>query len=57
MVDGVNQPKEENLYRLEHGNLIEETQQYLFKYKKLKKEVFHMISSVMKKEKQKHLLK
>jgi hypothetical protein len=57
MVYGVNQPKEENLYRLEHGNLIEETQQYLFKYKKLKKEVFHMISSVMKKEKQKHLLK
>jgi len=57
MVDGVNQPKEENLYRLEHGKLIEETQQYLFKYKKLKKEVFHMISSVMKKEKQKHLLK
>lgn len=57
MVDEINQPKEENLYRLEHGNLIEEIQKYLFKYKKLKKEVFHMISSVIKKEKQKHLLK
>ena len=56
MVDEINQPKEENLYRLEHGNLIEKIQQYLFEYKKLKKEIFHMISSVMKKEKQKHLL-
>ena len=56
MVDEIDQPKMERAYKETHRELIGEMQRYLDVYRALKKKLFHLISKVMKKEKQKRLL-
>ncbi len=56
MVDDVDQPKMEKAYRDTHRDLIEAVDTYLTSYMKLKKQLFGMLTKVMKKEKQKRLL-
>ena len=57
MVDGINQPKEEEVYKKEHENLIILVNEFLKDYQSLKLQLFTEIKSILKKEKQQHLLK
>ena len=56
MVDGIDQFTEEENYKNKHRQLIISVTSYLKKYKNLKKGLFEMIKSVLKFEKQGHLL-
>ncbi len=56
MLDDVDQPKMEKAYTETHRDLIFTIDNYLMEYRKLKGNLFQMISKVMKKEKQKRLL-
>jgi hypothetical protein len=57
MVDDVNQLKMEEAYVETHLNLNIEVNEYFEKYQSVKTSIFNIISSVMKKRKQKRLLK
>jgi hypothetical protein len=56
MVDGVNQPKEEEIYKKEHENLIIQVSEFLKNYQSLKFQLFTEIKDILKKEKQQRLL-
>lgn len=56
LLDGKDQFKEEQEYSTEHAALKMEVSRYTEKYRKLKKEIFEIISSTMKKQKQNRLL-
>lgn len=56
MLDDVDQPKMEQAYRDEHHDLIQEMEAYEIEYQKTKKLLFALISEIIKKEKQHHLL-
>ena len=56
MVDGINQLKEENAYKDEHGKLIIKVSQFLGNYRTLKTQLFTLIKSIIKEGKQKRLL-
>lgn len=56
MIDGVDQLKEEQEYTAEHAELKMEVSRYTEKYRSLKKEIFEVISSALKKQKQNRLL-
>jgi hypothetical protein len=55
MVDGVNQPEEENAYKIEHGKLIITVSDFLDEYRALKSELFLLIKNIIKEGKQKLL--
>jgi len=57
MVDGIDEPKKEEVYKNKHRELILNVSKYVKDYKNLKLKLFEIVKSVMKKEKQKHLLK
>ncbi len=57
MIDGIDQPKEEEGYKKEHRELITMISDYLKNYKKLKAQLFEIISKIMKNEKMQRLLK
>ena len=44
-------------YMLWHKNILKDTEEHLTNYKKIKRLIFDMIKGIMKKQKQKHLLK
>lgn len=56
MVDGIDQPEEERLYRKEHKNIMTKINEYLKEYKTLKTQLFTILKEVLKKDKQKRLL-
>ena len=56
MVDGINQPKEESTYKSDHKQLVETMSEFYKEYTDLKTQLFQVIKSGIKKEKQEHLL-
>jgi len=56
MVDDLDQPRMEKAYKETHRDLIAQVDAYLADYKELKKNLFKLLTKVMKKEKQKRLL-
>lgn len=56
MIDGVNEIQKENLYKKTHRQLLSKVSAYLSNYKKVKTQLFDIITAVMKKEKQNRLL-
>jgi len=56
MVDGIDQLKEEAIYKEKHRDLLIAVKKYFKEYRKLKSQVFKTIKGVMKIEKQKRLL-
>lgn len=56
MIDDIDQPKMERAYKETHKELKIQIQHYLEDYRGLKKQLFTLISKVIKKEKQKRLL-
>ena len=56
MVDGIDEPKKEEAYKNKHRKLIIVISKYLKEYRKLKKKLFEVVKTAMKKEKQKLLL-
>ncbi len=56
MVDDIDQPKMERAYKETHKELMLEMQRYLKRYRGLKKQLFSLISKVIKKGKQQRLL-
>ncbi len=56
MVDGNNQPKEEEGYKEEHRSLIIMIGEFLKDYQSLKTQIFEIIQEILKKEKQSRLL-
>ena len=56
MIDDIDQPKMERAYKETHKELMTYMQNYLERYRGLKKQLFTLISKVIKKEKQKRLL-
>lgn len=56
MLDKIDQPKMENAYRDEHHDLMEAMRDYEEAYKRVKKLLFSLISEIIRKEKQQHLL-
>ena len=56
MVDGIDQPKEEEGYKNEHRAQIVEISDFVKEYRALKTELFGLIKNIKKEEKQKRLL-
>ena len=56
LVDGIDQPKQEDGYKKEHQWLINNFDEYLEKYKALKAQLFDQIKNILKEQKQKLLL-
>lgn len=56
MVDGIDQPKEEDGYKEEHRGLIIMVSEFYYEYQQLKTQIFHIIQDILKKEKQRLLL-
>lgn len=56
MIDDVDQPKMEKAYRETHMQLIKEMECYLEAYRGLKRQLFTLLSKVIRQEKQKRLL-
>ncbi|WP_179006736.1 hypothetical protein [Winogradskyella forsetii] len=56
MVDGINQIKEEKAYVREHSDLIFAITEFLKDYKSLKSQLFDIIKTVKKEDKNRHLL-
>lgn len=56
LMDGIDQPKEEQEYKEHHRELVIEVNTYFNSYKKTKLEIFDLIKSIMKMSKQKRLL-
>jgi hypothetical protein len=57
MIDGIDQPKEEDNYKEEHRWLIKNVDQFLEKYRAFKTQLFNLIKNILKEQKQKLLLK
>lgn len=56
MIDDVDQPKMEKAYRDSHLELVNRMDTYLVGYRSLKKQLFDLLSQIIKKEKQNRLL-
>lgn len=56
MVDDIDQPAMERAYKETHKELMILMQRYLEEYRELKKQLFDLVSKVIKKEKQQRLL-
>ena len=56
MVDGLDEPKEEEEYKNEHRKFIIMNNEFLKTYRILKTEIFDLIKSILKEQKQKRLL-
>lgn len=56
MVDGIDQPKEEEAYKKEHKGLIIELNQFKKDYTILKKQLFDIVKTIKKEEKNRQLL-
>ncbi|WP_178988335.1 hypothetical protein [Winogradskyella schleiferi] len=56
MVDGINQVKEEKAYVKEHSDLIIAMTEFLKDYKSLKTQLFDIIKTIKKEDKNRHLL-
>jgi len=56
MLDKIDQPKMEAAYRDEHHDLLKRMERYESDYKQVKKSFFSLISEIIRKEKQQHLL-
>ncbi|MGB5238984.1 MAG: hypothetical protein WBM43_13070 [Flavobacteriaceae bacterium] len=56
MVDDIDQPAMERAYKETHKELMILMQRYLEEYRELKKQLFELVSKVIKKEKQQRLL-
>lgn len=56
MIDDVDQPKMEKAYRETHMELIKEMERYLEAYRGLKRQLFELLSTVIRQQKQKRLL-
>ncbi len=56
MVDGIDQPKEEEAYKEEHRNLIIIINNYFKEYRMLKTQVFSLIKGIKRSEKQERLI-
>lgn len=56
MVDGVDDLKKEKLYKKKHRQLLTNVSNYLHDYKKVKTQLFSIITDVMKKAKHQRLL-
>ncbi|TYP74249.1 hypothetical protein [Aquimarina intermedia] len=57
LMDGINQLEEEKEYKEENRSLYIEVTEYLNEYKAVKRQVFDLIKTIMKHNKQKRLLK
>ena len=57
MIDDVDQPRMEKAYRETHLDLMRVMQRYLEDYRKLKAQLFTLLTKVIRQEKQKRLLK
>lgn len=57
MIDEKDELKEEQNYTTEHGNLKMEVSRYTENFRVLKREIFEIISTAMKKQKEKRLLR
>jgi len=55
LLDGIDQPEEEKLYKKEHRNLMNLINEHLKDYKILKTQLFTTLKKVFKKDKQKRL--
>lgn len=56
MLDGIDQPKQEEAYKKEHRGLIVEVNQFKKDYIMLKKQLFDIIKTIKKDEKNRRLL-
>ena len=56
LVDDIDQPKMEQAYKETHKELMGHMQEYLERYRDLKKRLFNLLTVVMKKDKQNRLL-
>lgn len=56
MVDGIDQPKEEESYKKEHRDLIIRVSKFQKEYRMFKKQLFVLIKEIIKESKQKMLL-
>lgn len=56
LVDGIDQLKEEKHYRFLHSTHLLQVTNYFNDYKDIKKDIFEVVKSIMKQEKQKRLL-
>jgi len=56
MVDGIDQIEEEKAYTKEHSDLIITITEFLKEYKSLKTQLFDIIKSIKKEDKNRHLL-
>lgn len=56
MVDGIDQIEEEKAYTKEHSDLIIAITEFLKEYKSLKTQLFDIIKSIKKEDKNRHLL-
>lgn len=56
MIDDVDQPKMEKAYRETHMELTKDMERYLEAYRGLKRQLFTLLSKVIRQEKQKRLL-
>ena len=56
LVDGINQPKEEEAYKKEHRGLIIKISEFLKNYRTLKTELFDIMKKIKKEEKIRLLL-
>ncbi len=56
MIDDVDQPKMEKAYRDTHVELMQIMERYLETYRGLKRQLFELLSKVIRQEKQKRLL-
>lgn len=51
LVDGINQPKEEDAYKKEHSGLIIKINEFLKYYRTLKMQLFDIVKAIKKEEK------
>jgi hypothetical protein len=56
MVDGVNEPKEESVYKIEHKQLVKTMSEFYKEFTDLKTQLFQITKSAIKKDKEERLL-
>ena len=56
MVDGIDALEEEDLYKKKHRQLISEMSTFIKDYRKYKLQLFGLLKTILKEQKQKHLL-
>ncbi len=56
ILDGIDQPTEEKKYKEVYRKLLAELNEYSNTYKEVKKKIFELVKSIIKKDKQKRLL-